>query len=164
MIYITLGTQNNDFTRCLKAFESIVDKYHVGEEVIAQTGYTKYNPVGFTCFDFVSEMDYQRYIAEASVIISHAGSGALFSAIAKKKKIIAVARLARYGEMVNDHQTELVHKLAEDGYLLDGTYDMEEAWLHVANFVPNQCQFECHITSEIERLLNVWTVTPKQSI
>lgn len=162
MVYITLGTQSNDFSRCLKEFEKVVVRFNITEEVVAQTGYTKYKPKGFKCIDFVSETDYLKYINEASVVISHAGSGALFSSIKKKKKIIAVARLAKYQEMLNDHQTELVKKLAEEGYLVDGTYDMCDAWLKIQNFEPNQTPIECTIGKEIERLLDDWGISPKQ--
>lgn len=158
MIYITLGTQNNDFTRCLKEFEKVVENYHITEEVVAQKGYTKYAPEGFTCLDFVSETDYQKYIAEASVVVSHAGSGALFSSIKKGKKIIAVARLAKYGEMVNDHQTELVKKLSEEGYLVDGTYDMASAWEKIQDFVPNDSPIECGIVNVIDKMLQGWEI------
>ena len=158
MIYITLGTQNNDFTRCLKEFEKVVTKFIITEEVVAQKGYTKYAPVGFKCFDFVSEVDYQKYITSASVVVSHAGSGALFSAISRHKKIIAVARLAQFGEMVNDHQTELVKKLSELGYLVDGTYDMEAAWEKVQSFSPNEERIDCGIIPEIEKILQTWDV------
>ena len=161
MIYITLGTQSNDFSRCLSEFEKIVVKNGIAEEVVAQTGYTSYKPVSFRCIDFVSETDYQKYIKEASVVISHAGSGALFSAIANHKRIIAVARLAKYNEMVNDHQTELVKKLSDEGYLVDGTYDMETAWVKIQSFIPNTAEIPCTIKPEIELLLNQWGVKGK---
>ena len=156
MIYITLGTQNNDFSRCLKEFEKIVIETGITEEVVAQVGYTHYRPAGFTCLDFVSEDEYQRYIANARIVISHAGSGALFSSIKRKKKIIAVARLAKYGEMLNDHQTELVKKLAEEGYLLDGTYNMKAAWMQVDRFVPSDNPITCTIPEEIIKKLDAW--------
>ena len=124
MIYITLGTQGADFSRCLKIIERLIEDEKIDDKVIAQVGNTVYRPNNMICFEYVSESDYQRYIAEADVVITHAGSGALFSCIKKGKKAIAVARLAKYGEMVNDHQTELVKKLSEEGYLLDGTYNM----------------------------------------
>jgi UDP-N-acetylglucosamine transferase subunit ALG13 len=65
----------------------------------------------------------------------------LFSAIKRQKKIIAVARLQKYGEMVDDHQTELVKKLTEEGYILDGTYSLKEAWDKLENFKPRQYDF-----------------------
>lgn len=162
MVYVTFGTQNNDFTRCLKEVENLVKSEKIKDRVVAQVGYTKYRPKGIECIDFVSETDYQKYIAEATVIISHAGSGALFSAIKTGKKTIAVARLAKYGEMANDHQTELVRKLAEEGYILDGTYDMNAAWDKIADFVPRKNDFHSEISNRIEALLTSWGVSKKR--
>lgn len=162
MVYVTFGTQNNDFTRCLKEVESLVKSGRIKDLVVAQVGYTKYRPQGIECIDFVSETDYQKYIAEATVVISHAGSGALFSAIKTGKKTIAVARLAKYGEMANDHQTELVRKLAEEGYIVDGTYDMSAAWDKIADFVPRKNDFHCEISDRIDALLTSWGVSKKE--
>lgn len=161
MVYITFGTQNNDFTRCLKEVENLIKEGLITDRVVAQVGYTKYRPQGIECVDFVSETDYQKIIAEAAVVISHAGSGALFSAIKTGKKIIAVARLAKYGEMVNDHQTELVKKLAKEGYILDGTYDMKAAWEKLPTFTPRKNDFHCEIGNRIEQLLNDWGIQKK---
>lgn len=86
MVYITFGTQNNDFTRCLKEVEKLINEGLITDKVVAQVGYSKYRPKGVECIDFVSETDYQKYIMKASVVISHAGSGALFSAIKTGKK------------------------------------------------------------------------------
>lgn len=158
MIYVTLGTQNNDFTRCLKEVEKLVNEGVINEEVVAQVGYTQYRPEGIKCIDFVSENDYQRYVAEARVVISHAGSGALFSAVKRGTKTIAMARLAKYGEMPNDHQLELVEKLTQGGYILDGTYDLKSAWDKVDSFTPRENDIKCGIPERIEQLLIGWGV------
>lgn len=161
MIYITLGTQGKDFSRCLKQVESLIEECQITEEVIAQVGKTAYCPSNIKCFDYVTENDYQKYISEASVVITHAGSGALFSCIKKGKKTIAVARIARYGEMLDDHQTELVRKLSEDGYILDGTFDMKTAWEKIPSFIPRKNDFECTIVSKIQEYFNQWGIKLK---
>lgn len=161
MIYITLGTQGADFSRCLKMVEQLIVDENIKDEIIAQVGNTSYRSPHIKCFEYVTETDYQKYIAEADVIITHAGSGALFSCIKKGKKAIAVARLVRYGEMVNDHQTELVRKLSEGGYLLDGTFDMKGAWEKLVTFTPRTNDFECNISNRIEELLDGWNIPKK---
>lgn len=161
MIYITLGTQGADFSRCLKMVEQLIEEENIQDEVIAQVGNTAYRPKNMKCFEYVTETDYQKYIAEADVIVTHAGSGALFSCIKKGKKAIAVARLAKYGEMVNDHQTELVRKLTEGGYLLDGTYDVRDAWRKVKDFSPRENDFTCGISARIEEVLIEWGIKKK---
>lgn len=162
MIYITLGTQGADFSRCLKMVEQLIEEENIQDEVIAQVGNTVYRPKNIKCFDYVTETEYQKYIAEADVVVTHAGSGALFSCIKKGKKAIAVARLAKYGEMVNDHQTELVRKLSEGGYLLDGTYSIKEAWKKVTSFIPRKNDFHCEIAERIEQLLADWRISKKK--
>ena len=158
MIYITLGTQACDFTRCMKMVEELIRKVGIKDKIVAQTGYTSYKPEGVECFDFVSEYKYQQFMTEADVVISHAGTGALFSSIKKGKKVIAVARLAKYGEMVNDHQTEIVHKLAGEGYILDGTHSIVDAWNKLDGFTPRDCDFECTLPQRIDEILKGWGV------
>ena len=136
--------------------ENLINDKKIDEPVIAQTGYTQYKPKGIKCVPFVTEEEYQRYISEARIIISHAGTGAIFSSIAKGKTVIAIARLSKYGEMVNDHQTEIVKKLSEGGYILDGTYSIMNAWKQLDTFIPRPCDFECTLPQEIEKLIDNW--------
>jgi len=156
MIFITLGTQACDFTRCMKMVEELIREVGIKDKIVAQTGYTSYKPEGVECFDFVSEDKYQQFMTEADVVISHAGTGALFSSIKKGKKVIAVARLAKYGEMVNDHQTEIVRKLANEGYILDGTFSIVDAWKKLDCFTPRICDFGCCIPQEIKKMIDNW--------
>ena len=122
MVFITLGTQGNQFPRCLQMVEYKSNKIKV--------------------LEYVSETEFKRLIGEADVVITHAGSGSLFNAIKQGKKTIAVARLKKYKEMLNDHQTELVKKLSDDGYILDGTYSIVD--------------FECTLSQEISHLIDKW--------
>lgn len=154
MIFVVLGTQKNQFVRMLEMVEELVKSGAVNEPVIAQIGYTKYETKNFQCFKMVDESDFQKYVSEASVIITHSGSGALFSAIKHGKKIIAVARLKEYDEMIDDHQTELVRKLTEEGYILDGTRSIVEAWKKLPDFKPRPFDFSNTIVDVISNWIN----------
>lgn len=157
MIFVTLGTQGKDFSRCLKAVESLIDSEKITEEVIAQTGNTSYKPHNIKCIDFLNEADFQRYINDASLIITHAGTGAIFSSMKYVKPIIAIARLAKYGEMVNDHQTEIVKKLTDEGYILNGTFNLQEAWEKSKTFIPRPFDLKCNMANRIKSLIDEWT-------
>ena len=161
MVFITLGTQGNQFQRCLKMVEELIDELHPKQEFVAQLGNTKYKSDKIKCLEFVPEAEFKEMIGKADIVITHAGSGALFSAIKQGKKAIAVARLAKYHEMANDHQTELVRKLSEGGYILDGTYSILEAWKKLDDFKPRACDFECTIPSQIEEILDAWGIEKK---
>ena len=156
MVFITLGTQGNQFQRCLKMVEELIDELHPKQEFVAQLGNTKYKSDKIKCLDFVPEAEIKELIGKADIVITHAGSGALFSAIKQGKKAIAVARLHKYKEMANDHQTELVRKLTEGGYILDGTNSIVDAWKRLDSFSPRTCDFKCSLPEEIEKLINNW--------
>lgn len=156
MVFITLGTQGNQFPRCLQMVEELIDMLHPGHEFIAQIGNTEYKSNKIKVLEYVSETEFKRLIGEADVVITHAGSGSLFNAIKQGKKTIAVARLKKYKEMLNDHQTELVKKLSDDGYILDGTYSIVDAWKKLELFQPRPCDFECTLSQEISHLIDKW--------
>lgn len=154
MIFISLGTQNIPFTRMLEMVDDLIRERNIDEDVIAQTGYTVYNSKRFVCIDYVDEEKFKSYIDKASFIITHAGSGALFSAIKKGKKTIAVSRLHKYGEMIDDHQTELTKKLSLDGYIIDGTYSLIDAYDKLDGFEPRSNDFSCSIEDELYKIFN----------
>lgn len=64
--------------------------------------------------------------------------------------------------MLNDHQTEIVRKLSQEGYILDGTYSIVDAWEKLDGFIPRENDFICEIPTEVEKLLNKWGVEPKK--
>lgn len=154
MIFVPLGTQAMDFSRCLKMLDEMIEHYHITEQVIVQMGNSTYKSKNFEVLPFVPEETFKEYIASASVVISHAGSGALFGAIKKGKKIIAVARLKQYHEMIDDHQTELTRKLSEGGYIIDGTYSLVDAWRKLDGFDPRKNDFQCTMVEELSGIIN----------
>ena len=156
MVFITLGTQGHQFSRCLRMVDHLIDELQPKHEFIAQIGHTKYESSNIRLLPFLSEMEFKEYIKQADVVITHAGSGALFSAIQKGKKAIAVARLKKYNEMVNDHQTELVRKLTKEGYILDGTYSIIDAWKKIDEFTPRACDFTCSLSQELKIEIDEW--------
>lgn len=153
MIFVTVGTQPNGFLRCLTEVESLVKNYKIEEEVVAQIGNTKFESDIIKTIPFVGETEFKEYIKNASVIITHAGSGAIFNSIKAGKKTIAMARLHELNEMADNHQTELVKKLSQEGYILDGTYSLPEAWEKAQTFVPRKNDFKNEIVEHLDRYL-----------
>lgn len=108
MIFITLGSQKFQFNRLLKAVDKLLQKGVIEEEVFAQIGYSNYRPKNYNYKDFVDREEFNRIMEEADIVITHGGTGAIISAVKKRKKVIAVPRLAKYGEHVDDHQLQIV--------------------------------------------------------
>lgn len=109
MIFITLGSQKFQFNRLLKA----VDELELDEEVFAQTGYSDYKPVNYDYKEFLDREEFAEMIGRADIVITHGGTGAIISAAKKGKKVIAVPRLAKYREHVDDHQLQLIEQFKE---------------------------------------------------
>ena len=156
MIFVTVGTQPNGFLRCLKEVEALIDKYDIKEEVVAQIGNTDFKTDKFKTIPFTGENEFKQYIHDASVVITHAGSGAIFNSIKAGKKVIAMARLHDFNEMADNHQTELVKKLAEGGYIIDGTYSLIEAWPKLEGFTPRENDFKCEIVPMLDKWIAGW--------
>lgn len=156
MIFVTVGTQPNGFLRCLKEVEQLIEKYNITEEVVAQIGNTDFETDKFKTVRFTGENEFKEYIKNASVVITHAGSGAIFNSIKAGKKVIAMARLHDFNEMADNHQTELVKKLSEGGYIIDGTYSLILAWPKLEGFTPRANDFKCEIVPVLDKLIANW--------
>lgn len=156
MIFVTVGTQPNGFLRCLKEVEQLIDRYGITEDVVAQIGNTDFETDKFKTIRFTGENEFKEYIQKASVVISHAGSGALFNSIKEGKKVIAMARLHDFNEMADNHQMELVKKLSKGGYIIDGTYSLVKAWPKLDGFIPRPNDFKCDIMPVLDKWIAQW--------
>ncbi len=84
---------------------------------MAQIGQSEYEPKHYEWQRFLDRDEFKKHQMEAELIISHAGTGALVGALKLGKQVIAVPRLAKYGEHIDDHQTQISGVLSSEGYL-----------------------------------------------
>ena len=123
-IFITLGSQKFQFNRLLKAVDELCEKGTVdAEDVFAQIGYSDYLPKNFSYKKFLDRDEFSNEMEKANIVITHGGTGAIMGAVKKGKKVIAVPRLAKYGEHVDDHQLQLI-KQFDDLNLICSCYDV----------------------------------------
>ena len=119
MILVTLGTQDKDFSRLLKAVEKQIEKGNIKDKVVAQIGTTKYKSDLMETFDLIPSDKFNELMSECDVLITHGGVGSILAGLKEDKKVIAAARLSKYKEHVNDHQLEIIDKFTEAGYILE---------------------------------------------
>lgn len=108
MIFITLGSQKFQFNRILKKIDELIEKDLIKEEVFAQIGYSDYRPINYKYKDFLDREKFSKLMKSSTLVITHGGTGAIITAVKAGKKVIAVPRLAQYGEHVDDHQLQLL--------------------------------------------------------
>ena len=113
MIFITLGSQKFQFDRLLKAVDEQVNEKKIEEEIFAQIGVSDYKPRNFNYKDFLNRDEFSKWQNTCDIVITHGGTGAIVGALKKGKKVIAVPRLAKYGEHVDDHQLQLIEQFKE---------------------------------------------------
>ena len=117
MIFITLGSQKFQFNRLLRAVDDLVEQGAVDEPVYAQTGYSDYKPRFYKYKRFMDHDKFEEAVSRADIVITHGGTGAIIGAVKKGRKVIAVPRLARYGEHVDDHQIQLIEEFTEENLI-----------------------------------------------
>lgn len=140
MILVTLGTQDKPFVRLLEKIDEQVKNGNISEEIIVQAGCTKYNSDNMKIFDLVSMEQLDSYIDSANLIITHGGVGSIISSLKKGKRVIACARLKKYGEHTNDHQLQIINNFSREGYILSFNEDdaLSDVLLKARDFVPKK--------------------------
>ncbi len=137
MVFVTLGTQDKEFPRLLKEVEKLIDKGIINEEVVAQVGSTNYSSDKIKVVDYLSRNEVLNYIKNSKYVITHGGVGTIIDSINLGKKVIAVPRLKKYKEHVNDHQLEIVNEFSKLGFILDGS-NLEQAIYKLDSFIPKK--------------------------
>ena len=69
------------------------------------------------------------------IVVTHGGTGVIITAVKKGKKVIAVPRLAKYKEHVDDHQLQLLRQF-DDSQLICACYELEDfaqSYLEIRN-------------------------------
>ena len=117
MIFVTLGSQKFQFDRLLTVMDQIA-KSGTEHEIFAQTGASTYVPAHFAHKAFLDADEYAAAMQRADIVITHGGTGAIIGAVKRGKKVIAVPRLAQYGEHVDDHQLQIIRSFDELGLIL----------------------------------------------
>lgn len=127
MVFITLGSQKFQFNRLLKAIDDLIEKGVIMEEVFAQSGYSDYQPKHYEYKQFLDRDEFAAMTEKAEIVITHGGTGAIIGAVKKGKKVIAVPRLAKFGEHVDDHQLQLIGQFKEQNLIcgIDDCNDLE---------------------------------------
>lgn len=126
MILVTLGTQDKKFYRLLYELERLKEKNIITEDIIVQAGYSSdFISKHMKIFDLIPMDDFNKLMKKCSLLITHGGVGSIVDGLKNAKKIIAVARLKKYGEHTNDHQVQIIENFSNMGYILP-LYDISK--------------------------------------
>lgn len=151
MIFVCVGSREYQFDRLIRKLDELIEQGSITETVFAQIGQSSYIPKFYDYERFMDVEKFKEYQRKAGLIISHGGTGALIGALKLGKQVIAVPRLAKYGEHTDDHQTQVAGVLAEEGYLRC-VLDMERLGeiIHLSRVSPIEKRYD-----KPSRILNI---------
>lgn len=161
MIFVTVGTHEQQFNRLIKKIDQLVEIGKITEEVIIQTGFSTYVPSYCTHEKFYSYDKMETLMQQARLIITHGGPASFMKVISVGKMPIVVPRLKRFEEHVNDHQIEFVEKIIHRGYpliIVENIETLEVKIKEVLNYnsnllEENNIKFNEHFTKVIDELM-----------
>lgn len=135
MIFITLGSQKFQFNRLLEEIDRLVEVGKIEEEVFAQIGYSDYIPRNYKYKKFLDREEFSKSMKGSNKVITHGGTGAIIGAVKQGKKVIAVPRLKKFNEHVDDHQLEIIGQFTENSFIesVVDIKDLERALIKIEN-------------------------------
>ena len=160
MIFVTVGTHEQPFNRLLEKVDELIESGVIKEEVIAQTGYSTYEPKHYKFEKLIPYEDMQKYYREARIIITHGGPSSFIDALILQKTPIVVPRQEKFNEHINNHQLDFSLAVKERGFnliVIDNIDDLKEAVENYssdgAGFVSNNKAFNDRLEEIVEELV-----------
>jgi UDP-N-acetylglucosamine transferase subunit ALG13 len=102
LIFVTVGAQM-PFDRLVRTVDEWAGRGG-RRDVFAQIGTTAYRPSSIEWVPFLQPSEFSRRYEAAKVVIAHAGTGSIITALHLGKPILVMPRRASLRETRNDHQ------------------------------------------------------------
>lgn len=123
MIFVTVGS-DLPFDRLVRVVDDWA--HDTGrDDVFAQIGATNWRPSHIAWTQFLQPPEFVRRLAEADVVVAHAGMGTILSALQAQRPILVMPRRATLGEVRNEHQLATARHLAVLGKIDVAMDDIE---------------------------------------
>lgn len=113
MIFVTVGTHEQQFNRLIEYIDKMVEKEIIKEDVIIQTGYSTYEPQNCKYQKLFSYNEMLKFVRNARIVITHGGPSSFIMPLQIGKIPIVVPRQYKFNEHVNDHQVKFTQEVSE---------------------------------------------------
>lgn len=115
MIFVTVGTHEQQFNRLVAYVDGMKQRGEIQEEVVIQTGFSTYEPQSCQWAKTFPYQKMQQFVSDARIVITHGGPSSFFAPMMMGKIPVVVPRTKRLHEHVNDHQVRFCRQLQELG-------------------------------------------------
>ncbi len=154
MVLVTMGSRK---LQCNRIINAVINANIKDKIVIQAYCDTEYDVKGVEFLGFVGYEEMDKLIDKATVVIA-SGTGSIFRALLKGKKVIIFPRLGRFGEAIDDHGLDM-KVLKERGYaeFVENAEDFKETYEKTLKkkfkkFVSNRDNFVSELETELEKL------------
>ena len=116
MIFVTVGTHEQQFNRLLKAVDEVISSGAIPEDekVIVQSGYCTYRMQHATeQHQFIPHDEMLSLIQQARIVITHGGPSSFLPVVQAGKIPIVMPRRSEFHEHVNNHQVDFTHAVEQ---------------------------------------------------
>jgi len=151
LIFVTVGGIRA-FERLVIAMDRIAGE--LDEEVVIQTGLTKYEPENCKFFKFMAADEMEELYGRARVVVCHAGIGTILTAMQHGKPLILVPRMKKYGEHIDDHQLEIAAEMEGRGAIVIYDINILKAAVESVNIPPVKFETETALVRRLKEYLD----------
>lgn len=111
--FVSVGNATQSFCRLLDEVARLA--LTLPQPVIVQHGETSFRSDACRAIPFIGMSEFERLVADAELLILHAGAGSVIHAVRAGKVPVVMPRRTAYGEHVDDHQVEFAKALEVAG-------------------------------------------------
>ena len=112
MIFVTVGTHEQQFDRLIEYMDARKADGSIDEEVVIQTGYSTFEPKHCRWQKLFPYPEMVSLVAQARIVITHGGPSSFIMPLQVGKVPIVVPRQKAFDEHVNDHQLDFALEVA----------------------------------------------------
>lgn len=111
MIFVTVGTHEQQFDRLIKKVDELKRDAVIKEDVVIQTGFSTYEPKHCQWSKLIPYREMIENVQNARIIITHGGPASFIMPLQMGKVPIVVPRQQKFEEHINDHQLEFAREV-----------------------------------------------------
>lgn len=113
MIFVTVGTHEQQFNRLIEYIDKLVADGKISEQIIMQIGYCTYEPKHCCWKRLYSYKKMNELVNKARIVITHGGPSSFIMPLQDGKIPIVVPRKFDFDEHVNNHQVAFTRAVAD---------------------------------------------------
>lgn len=134
MIFVTVGTHEQQFNLLVKCIDNLKHDGVIQEDVVIQTGYSTYKPKYCKWQTLFPYQEMLKMVNEARIIITHGGPSSFIMPLQIGKTPIVVPRRHEFNEHVNDHQVSFSNAVAKRTGTIIVVDDMDKLGATITNY------------------------------